>query len=210
MLLSILIPKRSNFSLLYHKFYQTLCNFNVSVISVPHIGYGRMSMTNIDMLDVIGTVVLTQMVTELIKHAKTFYRAQAEFNVLQASRKHTLIQFFAEPEAFARTAFLVKAMLTLSVSTQEQLEHFTALLNEIGSQNATLSSSVIETSLSQAKITMEQLHQLIQVKILQNVDGTSRARRRAWTRNKSKICSIVDALKEHRQNILTAISANSL
>lgn len=46
-------------------------------------------MTNITM-DIIGTVVLTQAFTELIKQAKTFYRAQAEFNVLQVNRKFSL------------------------------------------------------------------------------------------------------------------------
>lgn len=93
---------------------------------------------------------------------------------------------------------------------QEQVEHFTALLNEIESQNAIISSPVIERGLSRAKIKIGQLHEIIQVKILRNVNSTSRARRRAWTRNKSKICSIVDALKEYRQILLTAISANSL
>ena len=41
------------------------------------------------MPDVLGTaasvVAIAEVVVELIKHAKTFYRAQAEFEVLQAS-----------------------------------------------------------------------------------------------------------------------------
>jgi hypothetical protein len=41
------------------------------------------------MVDVLGTtgslIVISTVVVELIKHAKTFYRAQAEFDLLQAS-----------------------------------------------------------------------------------------------------------------------------
>jgi hypothetical protein len=44
------------------------------------------------MVDVLGSaasvIAIAQVVIELIKHAKTFYRAQAEFDVLQASFKY--------------------------------------------------------------------------------------------------------------------------
>jgi hypothetical protein len=94
---------------------------------------------------------------------------------------------------------LLRMRLTCSAWFQEQLEHFTALLNEIESQLGIFNSATIATTLSRAKLTIEQLHQLIQVKILQNVNGTSRARQRAWTRNKSKIFTIRDALKDYRR-----------
>jgi hypothetical protein len=45
---------------------------------------------------------------------------------------------------------------------------------------------------------------------LRIVNGTYRARRRAWTRNKSKVNQLRDAIKEHRDNILAAMSSNNL
>lgn len=83
-------------------------------------------------------------------------------------------------------------------------------MKEINDQHAVSLSAVITTSLSRAKLTLEELDRLIRVKLLTNVNGASRARRRAWTRNRSKIYKIQAALKEHRVNLLTALSANSL
>ena len=93
---------------------------------------------------------------------------------------------------------------------QEQVGNFTSILKEIDDQQALSLSTVITRNLSRAKLTLEQLDQLIRARILKNVNGTSRARRRAWTRNKSKVGKFQDALKDHRMDLLAAISANSL
>ncbi|KAN0102667.1 hypothetical protein V8E51_010980 [Hyaloscypha variabilis] len=66
-----------------------------------------------------------------------------------------------------------------------------------------------QTTLSRVQLTIEELHQLIQKKILKNVNGTLRARRRAWARNKSTIYRLRDTLKESRENLLAALTANS-
>jgi hypothetical protein len=150
-----------------------------------------------------SVITIATVVIEGVQHAKTFYRAFEEFRTLQASS--TL------RARFHRRFFHIIHFFTLIFSSlQEQVEHFTNLVKEINDQHAVSLSSVIKTSLSRAKITLEQLDQLIQVKILKNVNGTSRARRRAWTRNRSKVYKIQNALKEHRVNLLAAISANSL
>ena len=66
---------------------------------------------------------------------------------------------------------------------REQLQHFASLVKEINNQHPSFSSTVITTSLSRAKLTIQRLDQLIKLKILKDVNGKSRARRRAWTRN---------------------------
>ncbi|MCJ1385587.1 hypothetical protein MMC17_008710 [Xylographa soralifera] len=148
-----------------------------------------------DVVGLIASVIaIAQVVTEGVKHAKTFFQAQKELEALQA-------RVFSEDP------------LVIGVSLKyypEQLEHFTNLIKEIHSQHTMSSSAVITASVLRAKLTMEQLNQLIHIKILKNVDGTARARRRAWTRNKSKLYRLQDVLKEHRENFAAALTANSL
>ena len=49
----------------------------------------------------------------------------------------------------------------------------------------------------------------IQSKILKNVNGSPQTRRRAWARNKSTILKLRDDLKESRDNLIAALSANN-
>ena len=93
---------------------------------------------------------------------------------------------------------------------QEQLEHFICLLEEIDGHRRPSDSPAITTALFRAKATIEQLNRLLQEKIVRNAYCSAQARRRAWTRNRSKIYRMKAALKEHRANLVAAISVNTL
>jgi hypothetical protein len=83
-------------------------------------------------------------------------------------------------------------------------------VKEINGQHSSSTSTNVTASLARAQHTIEQLDQLIKVKLLRLVNGTYRARRRAWTRNKAKVYQLRDAMKEHRDNIIAAMSSNNL
>jgi len=79
-------------------------------------------------------------------------------------------------------------------------------VEEIDHQQTFSHSAIITTTLFRAKLTLEQLNHHMRL----SVNGASRIRRRAWTRNKSKVYKLQATLKEHRANLLAATSANSL
>lgn len=93
---------------------------------------------------------------------------------------------------------------------QEHVEQFVTLVEEIRGQCTDSPSTVIATALSRAKHTLDKLNQLVQGKLVKNIHGTSRARRRLWARNKSKIDRIQNELKEHRANLTAALSAKNM
>ena len=66
------------------------------------------------------------------------------------------------------------------------------------------------TSLLEAKTTLDQLNDILQSKILRIANGTSRARRRAWMRNKSKVSKLCSAIRDHKLNLIAAMDAQSL
>ena len=99
---------------------------------------------------------------------------------------------------------------TDSCLMKEQIEDLTSLLDEIDRQPPASLSTTISTSLLRAKLTLEQLDQIVKIKLLRNTDGGSRARHRAWVRNKSKVCKIQKALKEHRLNLVAAMGVTNL
>ena len=68
----------------------------------------------------------------------------------------------------------------------------------------------VTSALSGAERTIQRLNQLVQVRLLKKVEGTSRVRRRAWARNKSKILKLQDALKEHRAELVAAMTASKM
>ena len=93
---------------------------------------------------------------------------------------------------------------------QDQLESFQAVVREVDKPYGSEAQGLVQAILAKANVTIEQLHRLIQVKLLRSTKGgTSRARRRAWATNKSKVSRLHVALKEHRENLLVALSANS-
>jgi hypothetical protein len=75
---------------------------------------------------------------------------------------------------------------------------------EVSAQN------VLYCALSRARNIIEELHQVITVKLVRRGDGSGRARRRAWLRNKQKIVRLRDNLKDAREALLGALSADLL
>ncbi|KAG4441393.1 hypothetical protein IFR05_003150 [Cadophora sp. M221] len=119
----------------------------------------------------------------------------------------TLAQLVIEGVKLAKTLYAAPDDLA---ALQEQLENFNSLVQEIDRSQGEGTDGIITQSLTRAKLSIEQLHQLIQIKLLKNLNGgTSRARRRAWTRNKSKILALRDVLKECRDNLSVALSAKN-
>lgn len=66
------------------------------------------------------------------------------------------------------------------------------------------------TTLSGGKKIIEQLHQLVAVKLVRHGEGSDRARRRAWVRDKSKILTLCNSLKDVRETLVVALTANSM
>ena len=88
---------------------------------------------------------------------------------------------------------------------QTQVEHFSFLLEGIHRQEGVRDSAVIATILASAKSTLEKLNQLVQVKLLKIIHGTSRAGKRAWAPNKSKFYKLQNELKKLRASLTAAM-----
>ncbi|KAJ9615291.1 hypothetical protein H2200_001366 [Cladophialophora chaetospira] len=93
---------------------------------------------------------------------------------------------------------------------QSNLEHFTELVHEIEQQQPLIDSAAIAANLARAKNAIDQLNRLISEKILTNGGSKSKTRRVSWARHKTEIRKIHSALKQYKDNILTATSANIL
>lgn len=157
-----------------------------------------------EVIGLIGSVIaIAAFVNDGVKRAKALYRASEELEALQVN---ATIGVRTSPSILppGSTSLLISSLL------KEQLENFTSLVNEIDIQPENSLSTAISTNLSRAKLTLEQLDQLLKAKVSRNANGTPRARRRAWTRNRSKVYKLQDALKEHRLNLLAAMSARNL
>ena len=84
------------------------------------------------------------------------------------------------------------------------------MVREIDNQTAVSLPTVITIALSRAKLMLDNLDQLMQVKLLKSADGSIRTRRRAWAQNKSKVNRAKSELNEQRINLIAAVSASSL
>ncbi|MCJ1429915.1 hypothetical protein MMC29_007830 [Sticta canariensis] len=93
---------------------------------------------------------------------------------------------------------------------EAQVEHFSILLEGIHRQEGVYNSAAVATILSTVNSTLEKLNQLVQVELVKNMHGTSRARKRAWARNKSKVYKMQNELKELRASLTAAMGASSL
>ena len=65
-------------------------------------------------------------------------------------------------------------------------------------------------ALSRARKIIEELKELITVKLVRRADGSERARRRAWLKYKHKVVKLRDNLKEARKFLLEALNVNIL
>ena len=94
-------------------------------------------------------------------------------------------------------------------SLQDQLQDFSELVCKVDHLHETKDSTVVESTLSRAKLTIDEISRIIQVKLLKNIEGTQRAKRRAWAQHKSKLFRLGESLKDSRSNLLVAMSANA-
>ena len=92
---------------------------------------------------------------------------------------------------------------------QEQLLQFQDLVKTV-KENERYRCAGVTSALLGAERTIQRLNQLVQIRLLKKVESTSRVRRRAWARNKSKILKLQDALKEHRAELVAAMTASKL
>ncbi|KAL8920991.1 MAG: hypothetical protein Q9172_004255 [Xanthocarpia lactea] len=95
-------------------------------------------------------------------------------------------------------------------SLQEQLQAF---LDVVESVDVTVNGSTQKTlhsSLSRARNVIEELHQLITVKLVRQGNGSGRVRRRAWLRNRRNIVRLQSKLKDVREALLGAICTDLL
>ena len=92
---------------------------------------------------------------------------------------------------------------------QEQLLQFQVLVNTVKENEDYRTASVI-SALPGAERTIHRLNQLVQIRLSKKVEGTSRVRRRAWVRNKTKILKLQDALREHRAELVAAMTASNM
>ena len=81
------------------------------------------------------------------------------------------------------------------------------MLAGIDDRKSTYPSNVI-TILGRARTTLEQLKILVETKIITKYNNSSRIRRRAWSKWRSKVYRIQSSLKEDRSNLVIALAAD--
>ena len=89
-----------------------------------------------------------------------------------------------------------------------QVESIADLIKHIESDATQRDAEPFRDSLGRAKSTLEQLDRLT-VKLSNNTNGSSRARKRAWMRHRSKVFRLQADLKEIRANFSAAASTQN-
>jgi hypothetical protein len=124
-----------------------------------------------------SVITLVVGVAEVVKKARTFYRASEELGEL-------LVYFDISPSMLMLNYLLL----------EEQVEQFANVLAGIDDRSSTYPSNVI-TILGRARKTLEQLKILLETKIIPKINNSSRIRRRAWAKWRSKVYRIQRSLK---------------
>lgn len=93
---------------------------------------------------------------------------------------------------------------------KEQLRSFCDVVEHIEKTNEVSQRPTLQASLSRAYKIIKDLHGLVTTKLIDSRDGTTRARRRAWLRNKRKIVRLQDKLKDVREALLGAVCTDLL
>ena len=133
-----------------------------------------------------------------VKCAKSCYQASTELQILQASEN-----------ALQRRLSLHNERLTC-VPTQESVERFAILLKQIESDTEHGRSEAVLKILSSANATLERLYHLVNVKLSKNANSSSRVRKRACIRNKSKIHKFQVDVNNYRAELSALLSSGSL
>ncbi|KAI0101440.1 hypothetical protein F4776DRAFT_499381 [Hypoxylon sp. NC0597] len=92
----------------------------------------------------------------------------------------------------------------------EQIEVFRCVLQTIEEAPRQAMDKAVTITLFRAQKIVEDLHQLLTVKLSSQSNGSNRARRRAWLKNKRKIVSLRDNLKDARETLSVALNANAI
>ena len=88
------------------------------------------------------------------------------------------------------------------------MAQFSDIVQELHDQQFSYSPTVLST-LSKSRDILNQLESLLEVKVLIQVNGSSRVSRRAWARYRSKVHNIQSSIAEYRANLTIALVANS-
>ena len=139
---------------------------------------------------VTSVITLVAGVVAVVKKVITFYQASEELEELLAC-----------PD-------LSRLMLLLNDPLlQEQVEQFANALTGIDDRERVYPSNVI-TILGRARTTLDNLKTLLETRIIAKLKNSSRIRRRAWAKSRSKIYRIQSSLKEDRLNLVLALTTH--
>ncbi|KAI1398654.1 hypothetical protein F4819DRAFT_467854 [Hypoxylon fuscum] len=92
----------------------------------------------------------------------------------------------------------------------EQVQVFRCVLQAVQEIPRHSPNTALTSTLCRAEKIVEDLHQLLTIKLLRQGGKSDRTRRRAWLRNKSKIVMLRDNLRDARETLWVALSANSI
>ncbi|KAH7137331.1 hypothetical protein B0J13DRAFT_625105 [Dactylonectria estremocensis] len=93
---------------------------------------------------------------------------------------------------------------------QEQLCIFQRVLLAADAASQGHENDVLRCAISKTPGIMDELLQVLTIKLIKQGSGSGRARRRAWLRHKTKINSLKNKLTEAREGIFLALSTDIL
>lgn len=136
-----------------------------------------------------GVAVCVRRVSELDK-------APTQIQALQVSQN-----------TFLRAFDVLKCLAKLP---QEQLCIFQRVLLAADAASQGHENDVLRCAISKTPGIMDELLQVLTIKLIKQGSGSGRARRRAWLRHKTKINSLKNKLTEAREGIFLALSTDIL
>ena len=90
---------------------------------------------------------------------------------------------------------------------KEQLQRSKDLLEVIDKLHLNTAPAILLTTLERTRSTVAELDKFIRDDLLRHTNGKSKARRRAWATNKTRVRELRDTLKENREFLHAAMSA---
>ncbi|KAI9869310.1 MAG: hypothetical protein M1813_000099 [Trichoglossum hirsutum] len=91
---------------------------------------------------------------------------------------------------------------------QEQVQIFRGILRTVEATREGLENEALDSTLSRARTIIEELYQVITLKLVREGRGSDKMRRLAWMRYKSKVVRLRDDLKDAREALLVALSTD--
>lgn len=81
------------------------------------------------------------------------------------------------------------------------------ILQEIDDQQWFFSATIV-TTLAKTREILDQLDKLLRSKILSEANGSSRVRRRAWAKHRTKVYDLHRSLADYKESLMIAILTN--